>query len=326
MQTNVLKPSKKVYYSAAKLLKKSEIVAFHTETVYGLGANALDEGAVKKIFQAKGRPADNPLIVHISSIEQLNSLIKEGPIEALTLIKKFWPGPLTLIFKKNIVVPTIVTAGLDTVAIRMPKSKIALSLIKSANVPIAAPSANSSGKPSPTKAEHVFEDLNGKIQLIIDGGKCDVGLESTVLDLTKKPFTILRPGAVTKEQLEKVLGKENVVLFSKKEISLEEKVSSPGMKYKHYAPKASVLLFSKQNEIDKIVLDNKEKKIAVIGINKFECSFMIFHKSVEDYSKNIFSDFRKLDNLGFDIILVEKVEEKGLGNALMNRMKKAALN
>ncbi len=309
MQTKVVKPIEKELVKAALLIKKGEIVAFPTETVYGLGANAFDEKAVKKIFAAKGRPADNPLIVHISSIKQLNGLVDFVPKEVQILADAFWPGPLTMVMKKSQKVPAIVTAGLDSVAIRLPSNKIALNLIKKSAVPIAAPSANSSGRPSPTEAIHVKNDLNGKIKLIIDGGKCQIGLESTVLDITKKPFTILRPGKVTKEEIEGVLH-EKIKINIKKN---PEKASSPGMKYKHYSPKAKVILFSKK-DFEKKVSELKEEDIAVI----------FFNNDIESYAKEMFSLFRKYDAERYDVILVEKVAEKGLGLALMNRLKKAS--
>lgn len=309
MQTKIVAPKPLQINKAAMLIKKGEIVAFPTETVYGLGANAFNEKAVRKIFAAKERPADNPLIVHISNFSQINELVEAVPKEVLILSKKFWPGPLTMVLKKSKKVPLIVTANLDNVAVRMPSNKIALSLIKKSSTPIAAPSANSSGKPSPTEAIHVKEDLKGKIKMIIDGGKCDIGLESTVIDLTKKPFTILRPGKVTKEEIEKVL-KQKILINVKKN---PEKPSSPGMKYKHYSPKAEIILFSKKSFEQKLS-NLVGKDVAVI----------FFNKDIVAYSREMFSLFRKYDKEKYDVILVEKVEEKGLGLALMNRLNKAA--
>ncbi len=309
MKTIILKPSKKTITKAVSLLKKGEIVAFPTETVYGLGANAFDEIALKKIFLAKGRPQDNPLIIHISNITQLKEVVSFVPKEAKLLAKKFWPGPLTIILKKSNSVPLCVTAGLDTVAIRMPSNKTALDLIKKAGFPIAAPSANSSGKVSPTKAIHVKEDLNKKIPLILDGGECEIGLESTVLDLTKKVPVILRPGKITKEEIESVLHKK--VLIAKK---FSKKVSSPGVKYKHYSPNAKVVLFNKKDFYKKYQ-KYKNQKLMIL----------FFDNNIEFYTKNMFSFFRNCDNRGFEVILVEVVKEKGLGLALMNRLKKAAL-
>lgn len=320
MKTIIVKPTPRVIKKAVKLLLAGEIVAFPTETVYGLGANALDVNAINKIFAVKNRPNDNPLIVHVSSINQASLLVKEISPSAKILMDNFWPGPLTLVIKKSSIVSNSVTAGLDSVAIRMPSNKIALELIKKAKVPLAAPSANSSTKPSPTRAEHVFEDLNKKIPLIIDGGICDIGIESTVIDMTKKPFTILRPGNITKEQIEEVLcGKVIVHSINKNQV----KAKAPGMKYKHYSPKAKVILFKTKNDL----LSNSAVNYAIIGLN---CNGIVGNKliysfdSVEEYIKNIFSTFRLIDKLGIKTVYVQTVKEKGKGLALMNRLKKAA--
>ncbi len=308
MKTRIIKPKKiSDLKKPAKLLHEGKLVAFPTETVYGIGANALNSNAVRKIFIAKGRPADNPLIVHIADKKDLSKLVKRIPEKAKKLIGTFWPGPLTIVFEKSPLIPKIVTAGEKTVAIRMPKNKIALELIKLSKTPVAAPSANSSTKPSPTKAEHVLEDLDGKIDAVVDGGKTEIGIESTVLDLTSKTPMILRPGKITKEELEKVIGK----VYTRTKNGKVAK--SPGMKHKHYSPKARVILFS-GNEIEKLLKKHKCKKIGVI---KFE-------NSAEEFARNIFSDFREMDKLGFEIILVETVPKMGLGVAIMNRLKKAA--
>jgi L-threonylcarbamoyladenylate synthase len=313
MKTKIITlSSKKTHDSkikkASKILKEGGLVAFPTETVYGLGANALNEKAVSKIFIAKGRPQDNPLIVHISDVKQLNSLVDKIPKKANKLMEKFWPGPLTLIFKKSKMVPDVVTCGLDSVAIRMPENKIALNLIEKSGVPIAAPSANISGKPSPTTAEHVLEDLDGKINLIIDGGEVEIGLESTVLDLTKKTPQILRPGKVTKKQLEKVIGKV-------KDNGKSKKVKSPGMKYRHYSPNAKVLIIKTKEEIKKIHEKNRDKKIKILN---YSDEITMAH--------NLFKDFRSCDKEGYDIILVKAPREKDLGFAIMNRLRKASCN
>ena len=227
---------------AADALRAGKLVAFPTETVYGLGANAMVESAVNSIFEAKGRPSDNPLIVHISKNESLFNLVVDMPTCAGILMKAFWPGPLTLVMKRSPQVLDVITAGLDTVAVRMPSNKIASALIELAGVPVAAPSANSSGKPSPTCSEHVIEDLFGKVDIIIDGGNVEVGLESTVLDITVDPPLILRPGGVTFEQLQYVIGNVKIdpSLITGK--TLENTPKSPGMKYRHYAPKARVTI------------------------------------------------------------------------------------
>jgi len=328
MKTKLAKPTKKLICEAADLIQKGEVVAFPTETVYGLGANVYDVHAVAKIFEAKGRPADNPLIVHISKISQIDGLVISIPTSAKKLMKKFWPGPLTIVLKKSKQVPEIVTAGLDSVAVRMPSNKIALSLINAAGVPIAAPSANSSGKPSPTSAKHVLEDLNGRIHLVIDGGQCEVGLESTVLSLAGSNPVLLRPGAITLEQIEKVIGKVEVPL-SVREKTEVEKPLSPGMKYKHYSPKAEVVLFipSKEKDFTKFVFEHSEgKKIGIISFTKkvgLNNEFF-FEGSLNAYAKSLFSALRELDEAGVELIIVEGVSDKGLGLAIMNRLKRAA--
>jgi L-threonylcarbamoyladenylate synthase len=314
---------KKVLSSAGLLIKAGELVAFPTETVYGLGANALDEKAVAKIFVAKSRPADNPLIVHISKPSEINLLVTEVPTNAKKLMKKFWPGPLTIVLKKSNIVPDIVTAGMPSVAIRMPSNKIALELIKSSGVPIAAPSANTSTKPSPTTAMHVFEDLNGRIPLIIDGGKCEVGLESTVVDLSGDKPIILRPGKITLEQIEKVIGKTSVHSIKTK-LSL---APSPGMKYRHYSPKAKVILLTNQKKIGEFISNLKpNNKFGVLSFSKELCvkNEVFFDNNLEKMAQELFGKFREFDNLGISYILVEAVPEKGMGLALMNRLRKAS--
>jgi len=293
---------------AANIIKMGGLVAFPTETVYGLGANGLDRKAVKKIFLVKGRPQDNPLILHISEIKQIYFLVNEIPNNAKKLIKRFWPGPLTIIFKKTKIVPDIVTCGLDTVAIRMPDNKIALELIEFAGVPIAAPSANISGRPSPTNAKHVAEDLMGSIDMLIDGGSVNIGIESTVIDLTQNPPVILRPGKITQKQIEKIIGK----LQDKKEEFIETP-KSPGMKYRHYSPDAKVIIVKDVKEIKKLRKRYSEKKIKQLNyIDKIEMA------------KNLFKDFREADKKGYDIIVVKEVEDKGFGCAIMNRLRKAS--
>ena len=312
MKTKILKinpknPETHKIREAAKIIVKGGLVAFPTETVYGLGADALNKDAVKKIFIAKGRPLDNPLIVHVSGVKQARSLVKEIPNNAKKLMEKFWPGPLTIIMKKSKLVPDIVTCGLDSVAIRMPKNKIALKLIEHSKCPIAAPSANLSGKPSPTRAEHVIDDLNGKIECIIDGGEVNIGLESTVIDLTQTPPVILRPGRITKKQIERVIGK---VQKSKK--GFMKKPKSPGMKYKHYSPNAKVIIVKTENEFKKIYKKYPDKKIKQLR-----------YASKVEMAKNLFKDFREADKKGYDIIVVKEVDEKGIGCAIMDRLRKA---
>ena len=307
---------------AAKIIKKGNLVAFPTETVYGLGANALDSKAVSGIFKAKGRPSDNPLIVHIADKKDVYKLTKEVPLEAEILMKKFWPGPLTIVLKRKKIVPKIVSAGLNTVAIRMPKHDVALELIKRAKVPIAAPSANVSGRPSPTSAKHVIHDLFGKIDAIIDGGEAEIGIESTVIDLSGEIPTLLRPGKITPEQLEKELGIVKIHGSLKGNKKVKVLISkSPGMKYIHYAPNAKVILVVGKNK-NKI-----KKKIYLLSKNyklKNKTIRIIEVRSLESFAKNIFRIFRGSDKKKIDVILVPGVEEKGLGLAIMNRLKKAA--
>ena len=299
---------------AAEIIKNGGLVSFPTETVYGLGANGLDIESFNKIYQAKQRPSDNPLIFHISDKKQLANLINNTNEKAEKLMEKFWPGPLTIVFQKNKKISKQLTSGLDTIAIRMPSNKIALELIKQSNLPIVAPSANLSGKPSPTKAEHVFEDLNGKIDMILDGGEVNIGLESTVVDLSKESEAyILRPGKISKKEIEEVIGKisSNKSDNTKK----KEQPKAPGMKYKHYSPTAKVLIYNSQEQYDKLIEENKKKKIITLK-----------YSSLKDMGKYLFRDFRKADNDGFEIILVKSVENEDFGEAIMNRLLKAASN
>lgn len=329
MKTTLLKinsrnPELEKISLASKAIIRGKLVAFPTETVYGLGASAFDQKAISQIFKVKGRPQDNPLIVHISEISQVEQLAKVFPQSAQRLIKEFWPGPLTIVLKKKKIVPKIVTAGLDSVAIRMPENKIALELIKQSKVPIVAPSANLSGKPSPTKARHVIDDIFGKVDYIIDGGNCKIGIESTVIDFTSIVPTILRPGYITKEDIEKVIGKVEISKSKSKDAP-----KSPGMKYKHYSPKAKVILISKNKiklEIKKQL--EKKEKIAIITFNnKIENKDLVFSKDYSkliDYSKNLFSDFRFADKKKASAIIVQEVPDNKFGHSIMNRLKKAA--
>ena len=248
MKTKVIKikdktrPEDGELLEAAEILRSGGLVAFPTETVYGLGANALDEAAAKKIYAAKGRPSDNPLIAHISSMEELPALVREIPEAGRKLAEKYWPGPLTMIFPKKDVVPYGTTGGLDTVAVRMPSDPVANRLIKLAGIPVAAPSANTSGRPSPTRAEHVIEDMDGKIEMILDGGQVGIGVESTIVDVSGPVPTLLRPGAVTLEMLRETLGQVEVDPAILGPVKGDVKPKAPGMKYRHYAPKADMVL------------------------------------------------------------------------------------
>lgn len=319
-------------------IQSGELIAFPTETVYGLGADGLNEEAVKKIFQVKGRPQDNPLILHIENMEMLKELVEGDLSKAKDLIDKFWPGPLTLVLKKSKIVPEIITAGLDTVAIRMPNNEIALEIIKISNRPIAAPSANISGRPSPTDAKTCMEDLEGKIPLIIDGGNTLVGLESTVLDITGEIPTILRPGAITLEDIQEIL--PNVVV-DKGILKSGEKPKSPGQKYKHYAPKAEAYLISgssdeeKESKIYEFLKKNKEKKVSLMVTSELytkidnlnlEIIDLGSRDNLEKIASEIFRSLRTLDKNCVDVILCEEITKEGIGLAIMNRLEKSTQN
>ncbi len=316
----------------ARAIREGNLVLFPTETVYGIGANALDAEAVKKIYIAKGRASDNPLIAHISDIKMLDDLVLEiGDVER-KLIKKFWPGPLTVVFKKKSIVPDIITGGLDTVAIRMPSNEIARKLIEYSGVPIAAPSANISGKPSGTLIEDIIEELDGKVEYVIDNGKVDIGVESTVIRVVDGIVHILRPGKITPEDIQK-MGFE---VFIEKQILGEykegEKILSPGIKYKHYAPNTKcVLVYSQNNEkmIDKINELAQGKNVTVLcktcNLEKYNVQNKLdLGNTLEEISSNIFTLLRKADKLNSDLILVEGVEKTGLGLAIMNRLIRAS--
>lgn len=324
------------FSDAAKALREGMLVAFPTETVYGLGANALNTDAVNKIYEVKGRPSDNPLIVHIAEVSKLNELVAEIPEAAALLIEAFWPGPLTMVFKKSTLVPDIITAGLDTVAVRMPDSPIAQKLIREADVPVAAPSANISGRPSPTASKHVIEDLIGRIEYIVDGGSCQVGVESTVLDVTTDIPIILRPGGITSEMLEKVLGK--VCTDPVLEIKGDIKPRSPGMKYRHYSPKAKMFLVSGEPElvvkkINKLANENSQRGLRV-GVlsslenaHKYKAEIIVNAGSVshaDEIAARLYDSLRTFDEKKADIIYSEIFEEKGIGRAIMNRLRKAS--
>ena len=327
---------KNEYESALKeggeLIRKGEIVAFPTETVYGLGADAMNKTAIKKIFEAKGRPSDNPLIVHIWNKEQIFDLAKDIPKAAQKLMEEFWPGPFTMVLPKKDCVPKVVTGGLDTVAVRMPGNKFARDFIKASERFIAAPSANLSGKPSPSKAEHVFEDFNGKIPLIIDGGSCDVGVESTVCTIEDGVPLVLRPGGVTPEMIRKIAGDVKIHKAVLGELG-NEKATSPGMKYKHYAPKAKVIIFvGEKKDVAKNInslYDNTNYKCAVMceSIHKD----LYKGKNILDIggddkqaAENIFDALRKADKYGYERVFFHGVETGEMGLAVMNRMIRAA--
>jgi L-threonylcarbamoyladenylate synthase len=331
-----LNPDLTVLAEAAELLKSGELVAFPTETVYGLGANALDAKACSKIFQVKGRPQDNPLIVHVANRAVADTVIESWNEFAEICLRCFWPGPLTLVLPKKALVPATVTCGLETVAIRMPKHRVALALLELTGLPIAAPSANISGKPSPTRADHVWQDLHGRIKLIVDTGDCQVGLESTVLDLTSEVPVILRPGGITREDLEKVLGEVRVDQPAKNQAP-----KAPGMKYRHYAPNGEMLLVfgPKEKVVSRILTETQKahrsfKKVGILCTAESAARFYNLHPELlfvmgsenlpAEVAANLFRGLRLCDEQEIEVILAEGVEENGLGSAIMNRLKKAA--
>ncbi|MFP3125413.1 L-threonylcarbamoyladenylate synthase [Ectobacillus funiculus] len=316
---------------AAALLRQKQTVAFPTETVYGLGADATSDEAVAKIFEAKGRPSDNPLIVHIASKEQLDSMAAYIPPVAETLMEMFWPGPLTLLFPKKKSVSDKVTAGLSTVAVRMPAHPLALALIRQANVPVAAPSANRSGRPSPTLASHVYEDLNGRIPGIVDGGPTGIGVESTVLDCTGDIPVILRPGGITKEQLEAAVGQ---VLLDPALKDETEAPKSPGMKYTHYAPKAPLTIVEGSREFLQDLVKQSKKEGLRVGVLTTEENQHFYEADVilpcgqrsdlATVAAHLYDVLRSFDDAGVEVIYSEAFPGEGIGIAIMNRLTKAA--
>ncbi len=302
--------------TAAEFIKNGGIAAFPTETVYGLGANIFDEAAIAKIFKAKQRPNDNPLIAHIGNLGQIESLVSEITTHAAKFIEAFFPAPLTLVLPKSARVPHIATANLETIGVRMPDNEIALDFLKFCETPVVAPSANISGKPSPTTWEAVFEDLNGRIDCILQGEITKIGLESTVVDCTTKIPLILRSGAVTLEQLQEIIPETEI--YKSKE---NETPKSPGLKHKHYSPKAKVVLIS---DFRFQISDRS----AFIGFSQSEKDFELVKIccSVEEYAHELFAFFRQCDHQSISIIYCETVEEKGIGAALMDRLKRAAEN
>jgi L-threonylcarbamoyladenylate synthase len=339
LQVNPQNPDPSKIQAAAEIIKSGGLVAFPTETVYGLGADALNAKAVLALFAAKNRPLDNPPILHIADAEQIYPLIKEAPENAGVLMERFWPGPLTLIFKRSQTVPKETTAGLDTVAIRMPKHKVALALIRQSGKAIAAPSANLSGKPSPTSAKHVYSDLNGRIDAIIDAGDTNIGVESTVLDLSVDPPVVLRPGGTPFESIAQVLSNVKLHPFvnAEKEVALVH-ARSPGMLHKHYAPNAQVVLV--EGDVSAVIFKinsltqqyrSEGKKVGVLAtdetLNRYSpdvVESMGSRFNLESIAKNLFRQLREFDNQTVDIILAEGVPLEGLGLAVMNRLRKAS--
>ena len=311
---------------AAALLRAGELVAFPTETVYGLGADALNGEAAARIFAAKGRPADNPLIAHIAGESGLAGLIALEPCAcARALMRAFWPGPMTLIFPKSPRVPREVTAGLDTVAVRMPSHPVARALIRAAQTPIAAPSANRSGRPSPTTAAHVLEDMEGRIPLILDGGPCEVGLESTVVDVTGARPRILRPGGVTLEMLEGDVGDVDVDEGVLHQLQAGSQARSPGMKYKHYAPKGEVTIVTGPRAAQEIarLYDAADGRAAILAFSQADYGARRVYR-LKNAPGELFAALRQLDEDGMETIYAEDVPTAGVGLAVMNRLMRAA--
>lgn len=347
-KVDVLYPNIMVLKCAAEIIQDGGVVAFPTETVYGLGADGFNEDALKKIFIAKGRPMDNPLILHIASTKEIVDVASYVSAKAKKAINAFWPGPLTLVLPKNPQVPDEVSAGLATVAVRMPAHPIALKLIKLAKVPVAAPSANLSGRPSPTTGFHVLKDLKGKIDMIIDGGPCRWGIESTVVDFTSDIPVILRPGAVTREMLENVVGE---VVYDPGLKNNEIAPKSPGVKYLHYAPRGDMYLVQGENpqlianKLKELIQNYKEsgKRVAIIATNEI---LQMLDKTNPDNSINyldyignlgskneqeliasrLYHLLRNCDRFSIDVVLAEGLSEEGLGAAIMNRLLKASGN
>lgn len=342
MNTKIIKVDKDKFKveeleEAIHILRKGGLVAFPTETVYGLGADALNEEAAKKIYAAKGRPSDNPLIIHIADKKALEVLTWEIPKVAEQLIDAFWPGPLTIVFKKSDKVPLGTTGGLNTVAIRLPEEPISHALIKESGVYIAAPSANTSGRPSPTRAKHVIDDLDGKIDMIIDGGPVGIGLESTIIDVTSNIPTILRPGFITKDMIEAVIGEVEVdqaIL----DLGSDVKPKAPGMKYKHYAPKGDITIF--EGNLEDVIMQinqrTKQKiengiKVGIIATDETIYSYDYgIVKSIgsrqdnNSIARSMFALLREFDDLEVECIYTESFRDAGLGQAIMNRLLKAA--
>ena len=334
-EIDVNKPDKDLIAVFASMLASGKTVIFPTETVYGLGANALDEEAAAKIYQAKGRPSDNPLLVHVADKEDVYDLVENIDNRAKLLMDRFWPGPLTIVFKKKDIIPDRTSGGLDTVAIRMPSDQVARDLIRQAGVPIAAPSANISGRPSPTKPEHIIRDMDGRVDGILVGGSCNYGVESTIVDLSNDVAMVLRPGSITLEMLGEVLGQVNLdPSLKNKDDNIRAK--APGMKYKHYSPRAQVYIVRAGDQedfarrVDELCLDNAKKGLKTGVMTRssdqhpYQAQVFDLGESDAEVAKNLFDSLISLDRESIDIAYVPYFEEKGLGVAIMNRLKKAA--
>lgn len=334
-EIDINEPDKGLIDVFAAMLADGKTVIFPTETVYGLGANALDEDAAAKIYQAKGRPSDNPLLVHVADKKDVYDLVENIDGRAKLLMEKFWPGPLTIVFKKKDIIPDRTSGGLDTVAIRMPSDPVARQLIRRAGVPIAAPSANISGRPSPTKPDHIIRDMDGRVDGILVGGPCNYGVESTIVDLSSGIAMVLRPGSVTLEMLKEVLGQVELdPSLKNKDDNIKAK--APGMKYKHYSPQAQVYIVKANDlddfaqKVDALCLENEKKKLRTGVMTRssdghtYQAIRFDLGESDADLAKNLFDVLIGLDRESVDIAYVPYFEEKGLGVAIMNRLKKAA--
>ena len=334
MKTVLTEPTEEVLRDAARLIRAGEVVGFPTETVYGLGADATNADAIDKIFKAKGRPGDNPLIVHISELDQIQTVIRgEMPENARRLAEAYWPGPLTMIFEKGERIPLRVTAGLDSVAVRFPSHPVARALIAESGVPIAAPSANLSGKPSPTMAKHVMRDMDGRIPLIIDGGACEVGLESTVVDARTSPVRVLRPGGITPRMIADVLGEVEVDGSVLRPLREGETVRSPGMKYKHYAPDgALVIVKGSASAAAREICAMYDETPGTKRILALEEHIPLYGgretvslgADAKDMANRLFDALREMDEQRVTAIFSEAVEADGIGLAVMNRLGRAA--
>lgn len=320
------RPDPEVIERAAQVIRRGGLVAFPTETVYGLGANAFDPDAVAKIFRAKGRPTDNPLIVHLAGADELEVAAVDVPDQARKLGAAFWPGPLTLVLPASPRVPRMTSGGLDTVAVRVPSHPVAVALIRASRTPIAAPSANRSGRPSPTQARHVLDDLDGRIELILDGGPCAVGVESTVLDLTGERPVILRPGGLSRSSIEAVIGEVRTL-----EQVPGSAMRSPGTRYRHYAPKARMVLAGPP-EVNGVVdeLLSAGRTVGAITTRTLAggrpgLKVRVVPGDLAGYARELFTALRELDDLGCEVIVAETVGEDGLGSAVMDRLRRASL-
>ena len=344
METKIIKIDRtqmdmELIREAGELLKTGALVAFPTETVYGLGGDGLKEDAAARIYAAKGRPSDNPLIIHIAELDALQVLAVDVPELAYRLAERFWPGPLTMILKKSDIVPYATTGGLDTVAIRMPSDEIARAIIRASGTYIAAPSANVSGRPSPTKAEHVIEDLSGRVEMIVDGGNSDIGLESSIIDLSGEVPMILRPGFITKEDFEQIVTQvqyDRAVLATKPQESVVAK--APGMKYRHYAPKGQITIVEGTAEaviakINHLVAEQEGKglRVAVLCAEETKDEYQCAHvyslgslHSEKEISAHLFGALRDFDTEQMEVIYSESFENTRLAGAIMNRLRKAA--